>query len=300
MGVIWRVDHVLHLSHSSKTSAAVIGRTLGHVTKRCIFIGSELITAVIGSLLCWSLAVTKYYLSRMSCLIFTDKCEPSRSDLIETLFVNQDIESHNSEYIWNAQNKYYSAKIRIVIKDSLPDLTDDSNDLHAVIYYTDVSDPEDKTVMKRLDDWNRAVCHDVDEQDDERIKLVVFKSLDHFTDSIRTELQLWAVSKGAEIVDLSEDQDDPDSPFQTGNGRVVDALMAYAGWPTPKSPAEEEGVEGQEDPSFEDLFSKLSEFRESAQTMPSDQRKAFAEEIAMAFYSAMGESDSEPDSAENP
>ena len=86
------------------------------------------------------------------------------------------------------------------------------------------------------------------------------------------------VTSGVELVDLSEEggEDGDGGLFQTGNSRVVDALIAYAGWPPPPPPPADssssasagngdhtnggrggEDIDEADDPTFETLFSQV-------------------------------------------
>ena len=107
------------------------------------------------------------------------------------------------------------------------------------------------------------------------------------------------------MVDLSEDADEEEELFQTGNSRVVDALTAYAGWPSapPSSSStttttvttEQRDDDEGEDPTFETLFSQLAQFRDSANALPTQQRREMAEDLALKFYAAIGGGDSSED-----
>ena len=55
-----------------------------------------------------------------------------------------------------------------------------------------------------------------------------------------------------------------------------------------------DSVEG----DFEELLSKLSTFKQASDELPQNERYAFAEQIALSFYSAMGGEEEEPDSVE--
>ena len=111
-----------------------------------------------------------------------------------------------------------------------------------------------------------------------------------------------------EVVDLSEDADEEEELFQTGNNRVVDALTAYAGWPSaPPSSAttttvttEQRNDDEGEDPTFETLFSQLAQFRDSANALPTHQRREMAEDLALKFYAAIGGGDSSEDETPDP
>jgi len=45
--------------------------------------------------------------------------------------------------------------------------------------------------------------------------------------------------------------------------------------------------------SFEDLFQQLSEMKNKAENLPPDQRKSYAEKMAVAFWRSIGGSESE-------
>ena len=136
---------------------------------------------------------------------------------------------------------------------------------------------------------------------------------------------------GVEIVDLSEkdEDDDIDSEEQnheecSGNTntmgtivvasqqkRVLEALQTY---PWHEMTTYDEVQEKEQPPNectdsgsvvvaagggeFEELMSKLSTFKLAADNLPRDERYAFAEQIALNFYSAMGGDDCEDGSVE--
>lgn len=45
--------------------------------------------------------------------------------------------------------------------------------------------------------------------------------------------------------------------------------------------------------TFESLFSELASMKEKSSSLPSAERRAYAEKVAMAFYAALGGSDDE-------
>jgi len=51
--------------------------------------------------------------------------------------------------------------------------------------------------------------------------------------------------------------------------------------------------EGEGEVSFEELFSKFTEMKETASTLPPEQRKAYAEKVTLAFWKAIGGDDQE-------
>lgn len=124
---------------------------------------------------------------------------------------------------------------------------------------------------------------------------------------------------GVEIIDLNDQEDDeictslntnensdPNENKPLMNARVIEALQTVP-WTTFERTVEEkseqdEKVETQVDKSlpegdFEDLMSKLSTFKQKSDELPREERYAFAEKIALSFFSAMGGED-ESDSGE--
>ena len=121
-----------------------------------------------------------------------------------------------------------------------------------------------------------------------------------------------------EVIDLSErDEDENDENNLTecterrkeiltgiGNKRVLEALQTYP-WhelETDVQADEEKGQTQKEDTDsqqvggdFEDLMSKLSTFKQASDNLPRNERYAFAEQIALSFYSAMGGEEEEPE-----
>ena len=125
---------------------------------------------------------------------------------------------------------------------------------------------------------------------------------------------------GVEIIDLNDQEEDdeictslnsnessePNENKPLMNARVIEALQTVP-WTAFERIVEEtseqdEKVEAQVDNSlaegdFEDLMSKLSTFKQKSDELPREERYAFAEKIALSFFSAMGGED-ESDSTE--
>ena len=92
------------------------------------------------------------------------------------------------------------------------------------------------------------------------------------------------------------------------NRRVIEALQTVP-WTAFEKIAEKEserdiktGSEGDKNleqvgGDFEDLMSKLSTFKQKSDELPREERYAYAEKIALSFFSAMG-GDDESDSTE--
>ena len=93
-----------------------------------------------------------------------------------------------------------------------------------------------------------------------------------------------------------------------GNKRVLEALQTFPWHQLENDVQNDEKELNQKDETdsnqvsgsgdFEDLMSKLSAFKETSDTLPRNERYAFAEQIALSFYSAMGGEEEEPESVE--
>ena len=94
---------------------------------------------------------------------------------------------------------------------------------------------------------------------------------------------------------------------EAGRRRVLEALQTYP-WHELADNTQLEGdneIKENEDSNqvstggdFEELMSKLSTFKQTADNLPRNERYAFAEQIALSFYSAMGGESDEPESVE--
>ena len=121
---------------------------------------------------------------------------------------------------------------------------------------------------------------------------------------------------GVEIVDFSEDADnvgDEEKLFaSSAQGRVIEALQTCP-WPNINTKNTEHvraspetgsvvgtcaGSTEQED-NFEALFAQLSTFRDRSTNMRDEERKAFAESVAVQFFNAIGGEDSSDDEIKN-
>ena len=126
-----------------------------------------------------------------------------------------------------------------------------------------------------------------------------------------------------EIVDLSEKEEEEEEPenlehryagndeergiVEAGRRRVLEALQTYPWHELTNNTQQEEDNEIKENEDsnqvaaggdFEELMSKLSTFKQTADNLPRNERYAFAEQIALSFYSAMGGESDEPESVE--
>ena len=124
------------------------------------------------------------------------------------------------------------------------------------------------------------------------------------------------------MIDLSEDNDEEDiraseeyeenidqkESKDSVNKRVIEALQTvpWNAFETSVLKNSEQNVEIEDkkdqnvdliDGEFENLMSKLSTFKQKCDDLPREERYAYAEKVALSFFSAMG-GDEESDSAE--
>ena len=124
------------------------------------------------------------------------------------------------------------------------------------------------------------------------------------------------------MIDLSEDNDEEDiiaseeyeenidqkESKDSVNKRVIEALQTvpWNAFETSVLKNSEQNVEIEDkkdqnvdliDGEFENLMSKLSTFKQKSDDLPREERYAYAEKVALSFFSAMG-GDEDSDSAE--
>ena len=124
------------------------------------------------------------------------------------------------------------------------------------------------------------------------------------------------------MIDLSEENDEEDiraseeyeenidqkESKDSVNKRVIEALQTvpWNAFETSVLKNSEQNVEIEDkkdqnvdliDGEFENLMSKLSTFKQKSDDLPREERYAYAEKVALSFFSAMG-GDEESDSAE--
>lgn len=162
------------------------------------------------------------------------------------------------------------------------------------------------------------VLLDREEPDSEDVRLIVVESF--ASEDLKSATLSWALDKGIEVIDSDEeDENDAISTLKAPeikkedisglrNKRLLEALQTFP-WNSVKKDVQsneksqdaDEGsgknpdsVEG----DFEELLSKLSTFKQASDELPQNERYAFAEQIALSFYSAMGGEEEESDSVE--
>ena len=209
------------------------------------------------------------------------------------------------EVDWELRTKYYSAMVRLTLLQS--DCPVPAGEPEAVVVLAD-------TLQQLEAGWARV-------RGEPAVRLVVV------AEGPGQDMLAWSVERQFELIDLGEEsystsEDDDGFDEKTGKERIREALEAHT-WsnlvltetdfmwsasatlisPTTVTAVEEEPedvgesidssdeefgefVGGEED--FESLFANLTSLKEKAATMSDGERKAFAENVAVSFFSAIG------------
>jgi len=251
-----------------------------------------------------------------TCLIvnFTE----SQADWVAELLTGQSLAGRvtNESVSWSIATKYYTATVQIKAVTAQDYLDNDSieevTDIEAVVFVCDHSLDTtclvDAVSLRLQSKWAPSVCLLVSGQCDQD------KLINHALS--KQELLSWCLKNEFELVDLAEEDTSEDSEDDFadtyGKERILEALLAHT-WtnlvlvkegaekPTNsdvnvEDSDEEYGdfvacSEGENDIDFESLFSKLANMKDKASDLPDSERKAYAENVAIAFYKAMGGSE---------
>merc|ERR1712223_1237704 len=237
---------------------------------------------------------------------------------------------------------YYKADVTVLISNKPIPINCRVPPVGAIVYYTHatkapICDNEaNDQFLQKLDKWlNPNILPNQVESDykitpsndsygeegnSEEVRLVVVGGFS--TDEVRTATLNWAINKGVEVIDLSEENDEEDirasekyeenidqkESKDSENKRVIEALQTvpWNAFETSVLKNREQNVEIEDkrdqtvdhiDGEFENLMSKLSTFKQKSDDLPREERYAYAEKVALSFFSAMG-GDEETDSAE--
>ncbi|KAK1119759.1 hypothetical protein K0M31_013175 [Melipona bicolor] len=232
---------------------------------------------------------------------------------------NQD---HFEYHLWNIQNKYYKTQVLICVTEN-PSQDIPVDDIEALIVH---HDPQAENADQNLKKWSSLIAS-LAEAD------VLLFSCNFITDTIiRNKVIKWCLQNKFELIELNRpdvDASEADSENNKyGIERIIEALHAHM-WPNMilkgKSPNVEEqtpdmneveeqfenielnqdstetlpvenmldGIMGEENADFGELFSQLRAMKEHAAMLPTNQRRIAAEQLVTAFWKAMGGDPSE-------
>ena len=216
--------------------------------------------------------------------------------------------------LWSIKNKYYSCDVNIQVHQQSNNASSQENlKIGATLWYSD--NLKSDKVIERLDQWQKELKAylKVKESSEEHssskevkeegiinveVQLLVVEKFD--SDETKSAVTEWSIDHGIELIDFSEDDDDEQIDAENvtvfasnGRKRIIEALQTVM-WPeicdTKTDGNNDDSMPTEKDvESFESLFAKLVNFKETAAGLPDEERKKFAEQVAMSFYNALGE-----------
>jgi len=226
----------------------------------------------------------------MSCVI-VNKSNLSSKQLVEKLFANEKIEEGDESFIWNVENRYYSAKVILrLIKEAVPMET---FNVGASIYFVESFETDDH--IESLRSWKKAFTGGNNEEDEPEVQLIVAEKF--LNEDLKSKVLDWSLENSVELIDMSEDYNEDLEGVHcysnTATKRISEALQTclWSNYEQKNKDVEEDDIDENNDDNFETLFSQLVNFRESAGDLPDSERRAFAEKIALAFYSSINSDD---------
>ena len=202
----------------------------------------------------------------------------------------------SSLWNWSIKNKYYSSKVKVHLR-KLEDKTNSISKIGASIWHTGNFKHSELDLLKSWQEELSAImnCKEVDNVE---VQLIV---VDHFdTENTKAEVNQWSIENGIEIIDFSEDNSDENAVeifASSAQKRVIEALQTVM-WPQfSDSKLEEDKQIGTEKDveDFETLFANLVHFKETATGLPDDERRKFAEKVAMSFMKSLGDESGDSD-----
>nr|AQS22593.1 alpha- and gamma-adaptin-binding protein p34-like protein [Pseudodiaptomus poplesia] len=225
--------------------------------------------------------------------------------------------------LWSCTTKYYTATVHLHSLDlaQVLESRDNSTDswpanTEALILYCDTTKESFNDCSKVWEIFGKhgpPVC-----------LCVVEKATDQVTSEkelTRTAILDWCLTHHFELVECDETPEeeeeedqhtDSDIPAErVGRDRIAEALESHT-WSnmvvsqqaapstTTRVPLPDNGdkppgtdtLEAECD-SFESLFAQLASIKQRSANLPDDERRSYAEKMALAFYAAMGQPDSE-------
>lgn len=215
---------------------------------------------------------------------------------------------------WAIETKYYTATIYIhTTSASVVEYDDSAENIHGLIL---LFDPKRKDTLELAAKWIEKCRCDV-------VLLVCGRCPSDVEPPglSRQQILEWCIERSCELIETQPDEDD-DEEDATGVKRIVEALHAHP-WPQLEMKAETPGPSAAndqssslatgdseeasrdfklfseamatdgEDMSFEELFAKFKDMKVQADKLSGEDRKKFAEKVAIQFWRAFGGEDDE-------
>ncbi|KAK2725903.1 alpha- and gamma-adaptin-binding protein p34-like [Artemia franciscana] len=167
--------------------------------------------------------------------------------------------------------KYYKATIYIEVVNGLKDLGSAPHSYEGLIYYEEkISDQNIGHIEKYLSNSSVSVkilaCSQLEERYFDKIMKV-------------------CIDNDTELVDLNSPEDENDE--KQGVDRIAEILETH-NWPNSITLKNSLNDDNQEPVPFEELFAKFAVMKATADKLEPSQRKAFAESVVAAFWTAAG------------
>jgi len=203
---------------------------------------------------------------------------------------------------WSIKNKYYSSKVKIHQRKLDDKVASKVSNIGASIWYSSEFKYSDVDFLKS---WQEELSSISEPKETEpEVQLII---VDHFdTEDTKTAVNKWSIQNSVELIDYSEDENEETEQnvaifASSAQKRVVESLQTVM-WPQlcDSSSNDEEQDKGQNPKEkdledFESLFANLVHFKETATGLPDQDRRKFAEKVAMSFFNALGDEGEDSD-----
>lgn len=247
------------------------------------------------------------------CLIVSC-CDDSTDGLVKEIVDSPsvspvDVSQGVQAFPWAFETKYYTATIYLHTTSTSVDEYDDSaENIHGLIV---LFNPNQKDTLELADKWIEK-CHC-------DVMLLVCGRCPSAAEPqglSRQQVLEWCVERSCELIETQPSEED-DEEDTTGVRRIIEALHAHP-WPQLEMKGEVPGpsrsgnqhsrlsagdggeasadlklfseamaTDG-EDASFEELFAKFKDMKVQADKLSGEERKKFAEKVAIQFWRAFG------------
>jgi len=238
----------------------------------------------------------------MACIIWNSDNDLSPEDLIKKLFGSEEVKHEGTVWNWSIKNKYYSSNVKILQRKLEEKVVSVSN-IGASIWYSTEFKHSDVDFLKSWQEELSSISEP--KEADPEVQLII---VDHFdTEDTKTAVNKWSIQNSVELIDYSEDENEETSTenvaifASSAQKRVVESLQTVM-WPQLcDSSSNDEEQEKDQNPKekdledFESLFANLVHFKETASGLPDQDRRKFAEKVAMSFFNALGDEGEDSD-----
>ncbi|XP_048270008.1 uncharacterized protein LOC126926557 isoform X2 [Bombus affinis] len=180
---------------------------------------------------------------------------------------NQD---HFEYHLWDIQNKYYKTQVLICVTEN-PSEDISIDDVEALIVH---HNPQAEDADQNLKKWSSLIASLAEAE-------VLLFSCNFITDTI-----IRNKGKPLNVGEQNPDMDEVEEQFEN---------IELSQDSTETLPIENmlDGIMGEENVDFGELFSQLRAMKEHAALLPTNQRRIAAEQLVTAFWKAMGGDPSE-------